>query len=436
MTISATAGLLFGFDTGNIAGALIYIEKTFHTSTLQNQVIVSSTVQGAFFGAITSGHFVRHFGCKLMLTLAGLLFMIGAMGGSLAQSVNELIICRALLGVAIGISSFSAPLYISELAPAAHRGRLVLLNGVAITSGEALAFLLDYFLSSGDHWRIMILIGVAPALVLLIGMFFMPESPRWLVSKHRIRDAEKVLTKIREEDILPELQQIISAVNRPKIFFTSFLISKKYRKPIIIAVMLAIFQQFFGINTIMYYGPYLFKYAGFQSDSSQILATFFIGMINLVMTVVTLRYVDSWGRRNFLMTGSLLSAISLLALVLIPDYWMGSVPFLVLGIMSLYIAGYCISVGSLFWLIISEIFPAHFRPMAMSLATAIHWMANFAVSMSFLSMLESMGPQKTFGCYAVICFLSFLFAYFIVPETKGKTLEAIEDDLYNPVVTS
>ncbi len=426
VTIAATAGLLFGFDTGNIAGALIFIQHSFHTSTFENELIVSVTVLGAFVGAIVSGTKVEYYGRRHMLLCSAILFLIGAIAGAVSSNVFELIVARIMLGLAIGISSYTAPLYISEIAPAQHRGRLVLLNGVAITAGEALAFLCDYWLSAGEHWRWMIAIGVVPAVILLVGMYFMPESPRWLMMKNKEQQAAGILKRLRSYEIDSEIAEIKAALQQTKVSMLSMLRSQKWRMPLMIGVTLGVLQQFFGINTVMYYGPFIFNELGIDSASGQIFATFLMGLVNMVMTIFMVIYVDRWGRRTLLMGGSLLSGVSLLCLVLLLHYPTNGQTSILLVVMMFYIIGYCISVGSLFWLIIAEIFPQQVRGVAMSFVTSIQWLANFVVSLSFLSMLDSLGSQITFLCYAGVCFISVIFAFYFIPETRKMTLEEID----------
>lgn len=426
--MAATAGLLFGFDTGNIAGALIFITKEFHTSILQNEIIVSVTVLGAFFSAFCSSKMVDVYGRRNLLIVAALLFIIGAGWGSFSYHILSLIGARLLLGIAIGISSYTAPLYISEIAPAKYRGGLVLLNGIAITSGEAMAYLVDYYLAPSQNWRMMIFMGCIPGLVLLTGMLFMPCSPRWLMLRTKRQYALDVLKKIRGHDnVHDELEEIQKSASIPKSGF-KILFSKQLRRLLIIGIGLGILQQFFGINTIMYYGPFIFKQAGFEGNSAEILATFGMGVVNVIMTIVTGLVVDRFGRRNLLILGSLIAGTSLLIVSYLFHHtihtaWQSN---LLLISMMTFIIGYCISVGSLFWLIIAEIFPLHARSSAMGFATSIQWLANFVVSMSFLSLLNKFGTDFTFGFYASMCFVALLFTYYLVPETKGLTLEKIE----------
>lgn len=397
--IAASAGFLFGFDTGNIAGALIFITRTFHTSIIQNEWIVSLTVLGAFLSAIISGKAVDLYGRKTLLIFAALLYATGALLATMSESVSQLMLARFILGCAIGISSYTAPLYISEISPARFRGFFVLLNGVAITGGEAIAYGLDYHFSFHQNWRAMFFLGLIPAIILGVGMCFMPYSPRWLMMITSTTGTFKTL------------------INNPA-----------YRRLLLIGVALGIFQQFFGINTVMYYGPTIFQQAGFHSAPSAILLTFYMGLVNTAMTVVTCLTIDRFGRRALLMIGSIIAALSLMILSLlfhagINHSWQGTA--MVISMIT-YIIGYCISVGSLFWLIISEIFPLSVRGQAMSIATAIQWLANFLVSLSFLSLLNDVGASITFGMYALVCFASVIFTYLCIPETKQMSLEEIE----------
>jgi len=277
----------------------------------------------------------------------------------------------------------------------------------------------------------MIFLGTVPACILLVGMFFMPPSPRWLVSKNKIQEAIKILKRIRNTSADAEIAEIQDIVQQPRIHLVPFFFSKRWRKPLIIGTVLGILQQFFGINTVMYYGPFIFKAVGFHGASTQILATFLLGIINVVMTIFTGIYVDRWGRRTLLMWGSLISGASLLTVVLLLSFFANQASWMLLLSLVFYIIGYSISVGSLFWLIISEIFPLHVRSTAMSFATAIQWLANFVVSIAFLSVLEFLGASIIFSCFAVVCFISFIFAFTVVPETKGMTLEAIEHSWKN-----
>lgn len=424
--IAGTAGLLFGFDTGNIAGALIFIQEEMGASLFECEMIVSVTVMAACLGAILSGRAVEFFGRKEMLLFAAGLFIIGALLGFHALTIPSLILARAILGFAIGVSSYTAPLYLSEISPPHIRGALVLINGIGITFGEAIAFLLDYFFAANENWRMMILSGIIPGIVLLGGMSLMPQSPRWLVSKQKIGKAYHILKKFRSDNIKKELRAIQSTLTShtpsPSIWLPQF------RWPLIIGLGLGICQQFVGINTIMYYGPYIFRAAGFEDPQTQILLTFLMGLVNAMMTLIAVLIVDWIGRRRLLLIGTFLSGTALLIATL---FFAGGIEtkqsaYLFVSFLGLYVVGYCLSVGSLFWLIISEIFPLVIRGRAMSFVTAVQWLANFIVSMTFLSLFHHLGPSQTLFIFVISCFFTLWFSWRYVPETKGLSLEKIE----------
>lgn len=429
--IGALGGLLFGYDTGVISGALTFITQEFHINTLTQEMIVSSVVLGALFGSIFSGCLADKFGRRSMLMLAAVAFIISTLLATLANQVYELILGRFVIGFAIGVCSYTAPLFISEMAPAQFRGFLVLVNAITITGGEALAFLMDYWLAPTHSWRWMFGLGLIPACALLLGMISLPETPRWLVSKGKIQLAQETLERIRpKEAISAELHAIEQSFSLKSARWQQ-LFSKKIRPVLWIGILLGIFQQFFGINTVMYYGPTIFQSLGFNSISTQMLATLGMGLVNMLLSAICMVLVDKLGRRNLLLIGSAIAGISLVivgacmqALHVSPI-----LQWLALVFMVTYIAGYCISVGSLFWLIIAEIFPLSVRGLGMSLATAIQWGANFIVSMTFLHMVNGLGAAHTFWLFASICFLCIGYCYLYVPETKGVPLESIEQNL-------
>lgn len=429
--IGAMGGLLFGFDTGVISGALIFINQTFHTSILMQETIVSSVVFGALFGAIISGRLADKFGRRRMLLVAATAFIIGTTATTFADNIQILIFGRLIIGLAIGISSYTTPLFISEMAPAKHRGAMVLLNAITITGGEAIAFILDYALTPSAAWRIMFAAGILPAILLFVGMLFLPETPRWRVLAGQINKARETLTKIRNQsEVNFELQQIERSFSLKQGNWRQ-LFSKKVRPVLMIGLGLGIFQQFFGINTVMYYGPTIFKAVGFAGTKSQILATFGMGIVNTIMSVIAVLIIDYIGRRKLLLIGSAVAAISLGIVGMTFKHTIHSTFLQWTAVISMiiYIAGYCISVGSLFWLMISEIFPLSIRGLGMSVTTAIQWGANFIVSMTFLSIITTIGAADTFWLYGCMCVLCFAFVYYLAPETKGISLEQIEQNL-------
>jgi len=430
-SIGALGGILFGFDTGVISGALQFVNQSFHLSTVTKELLVSCVVLGALFGALMSGRLADAFGRRRMLIVAALAFILGTLITVFSTHVNELIAGRFILGLAIGVTSYTTPLFISEMAPASVRGSLVLMNAIMITGGEAIAYLVDYALTPTHSWRLMFAAGLIPAILLFIGMLALPSTPRFLVLKGLFPKAKKVLGKIRyNKNIEFEFQQIKKSCEQKKGAWNE-LFSAKLKPVLIIGVGLGILQQFVGINTVMYYGPVIFKAAGFHGTKAAILATFGMGIVNTVMSMVGFLIVDKVGRRRLLLIGSSIAAISLIVVGFCFKVSTSTAlsSWSALVAMVFYIAGYCLSVGSMFWLIISEIYPIHVRGLAMSFVTAIQWGANFVVAMSFLSILNFFGASFTFWLYALMSGICFLFCYYLVPETTGVSLEKIQYNL-------
>lgn len=435
--VSATCGLLFGFDTSIIAGASPFIQTEFNASNLQLEMVVSSCVLGALFGALLSGKLSDNLGRKKVLIITGLIFILGTLIAALAHTIEHLIIGRFILGFAVGMGSFSTPMFIAEIAPAQSRGKLVLWNGAFLTGGQVLAFLVNYSLTESGNWRLMIFSGMIPAVILTIGMLFMPESPKWLLTKGRDSLALKILERIRgcKTIAAQELNLIKATLNVNKAKFSE-LFSKTLRPVLFIGLLLGIFQQFMGINTVMYYGPHIMKQIGFSDSATQMFGTLGLGITNFVFTVITLMFIDKLGRRKFLLIGSMIAALSLFTMVfLLSSTISGITAYLALFCLITYIIGYCISVGSLFWLMISEIFPLHARGTCMSFVVAVQWGANFLVAASFLTILHALGIAATFSMYGTIALIVFIYVYLKVPETKGVSLELIEQNIEKGVAT-
>ncbi len=436
VAVAALGGLLFGFDTSIIAGATPFIQQEFVAENWQIELIVSFCVLGAFFGALLSGRFTDKFGRKRVMIATSILFIVGTIVAAFAVDVLMLIIGRFILGAAIGIASYAAPLFIAEVAPSSKRGGLVLWNGAFLTGGQVIAFVVDYFFTASGNWRAMIATGLVPAVLLFIGMCFMPYSPKWLVSKGKKKEAKLTLHKIREcpDEVIIELNSIEKNLGVGKSGFSQ-IFKKKVRPVLYIGLALGIFQQFFGINTVMYYGPHIMKDIGFVGQEVQMLMTLALGLVNFAATIVTIIFIDRLGRRRFLLIGSAMASISLFCMIYLLKSNADFTAYLALICLLVYIVGYCISVGSLFWLIISEIFPLNVRGASMSLVASIQWLANFVVAATFLTVLSSLGIAFTFGLYACVAALAFIITYFFVPETKGVPLEVIEDNLNHGVRT-
>lgn len=430
--IAALAGLLFGFDTGIISGALLFIEKDFVVSTEMKAFIVSSVLLGAMAGSLASGHLTDRFGRRrLMLLIAGL-FVAGTLFASLGTDVSTILLGRLILGIAIGIGSYTAPLYIAEVSPYELRGGLVSLNQLAITVGILCSFLISYaFADVTGSWRWMFGIGIIPAVLLSIGMIFLPESPRWLVKKDKLELATKTLQRLRNtSQVSHEINEIQHSLKLKQAGFRE--IFAPWILPVLmLGAALGLIQQVTGINTIIYYAPTIFKLAGFETESSAILATVGIGVVNVLATIFAVCYLDKLGRRPLLLTGLVGMCLTLLGLSMAfqPGAHSSFLPWIAMGCTFLYIICFAFSLGVMLWLVVSEIFPLEVRATAMSVAVFSCWLWNFVVASTFLTMLNALGPSSTFLIYAILCVASFIFCYYKVPETKGVTLEQIEENI-------
>lgn len=426
-TTAALCGLLFGYDTGVISGALLFLKKDFALSVVAQGVVTSAVLAGAAVGAGFSGRLADRFGRRRMVMTVALLFLVASLMTGLAPNVTWLVIGRVLVGLAIGICSFTGPLYISEISPPLRRGALVSLNQLLITVGILVSYLTDYLFAHGEHWRWMFGVAAAPAVILWIGMVLLPESPRWLVNQGRHELARHVLERVRSaEEAEWELQSIQSTAGAGGSKWTEVL-APEHRPALIVGIGLAVFQQITGINTIIYYAPTIFQLAGLSSAAQSILATAGVGAVNVIMTVVSVRLLDRVGRRPLLLAGIAGMIMSLVALGLV--FQMGAssqaVGWLAVLSVMLYVGAFAISLGPIFWLLISEIYAQRIRGAAMGIATMSNWSFNLLVALTFLVLVERLGPSYTFWLYAMVSIGSLVFSYYLVPETKGRTLEEI-----------
>jgi MFS transporter, SP family, galactose:H+ symporter len=433
-SIAALAGILFGFDTGIISGALLFIEKDFPLSIEAKELIVSCVLLGAMVGSLCCGHLTDRFGRKRILLIISALFILGTFIVSFAESTLTIIIGRLVIGTALGISSYAAPLYIAEAAPMELRGGLVSFNQLAITLGIMGAYLLDYtFANLGSaSWRWMFAIGLLPAVILCIGMLFLPESPRWLVKQGKKTEARKVLTYLRgTPNVDYEMTEIERSLLIRKAKFLE-IFSPKIRPILFLGVMMGFLQQISGISTIVYYAPTIFQLAGLQSVATSILATVGLGVVNVIATIFAVYYLDKLGRRPLLLTGLLGMCFSLMGLSLV--FRMGVqgdvLRYVAVGCAFAYIICFAFSLGAMLWLLVSEIFPIEVRGAAMGVSVFSCWFWNFVVSSTFLTLLTTLGPSNSFLLYAIMCVIGFVFCYYKVPETKGVTLEQIEQNIY------
>jgi MFS transporter, SP family, galactose:H+ symporter len=432
-SIAAIAGLLFGFDTGIISGALLFIEKDFPLTVEAKELVVSCVLLGAMVGSLCCGHLTDRFGRRRILLIISVLFIVGTLVVSFAASTLIIVIGRLFIGMALGISSYAAPLYIAEVAPMELRGGLVSLNQLAITLGIMGAYLLDYRFTNMDSasWRWMFAIGLLPALLLCIGMTFLPESPRWLIRQGRKSEAKSVLSYLRGTyNVDTEVNEIERSLRVRKAKFLE-IFSPRIRPILFLGIMMGFLQQITGISTMVYYAPTIFHLAGLQSVSSSVLATVGLGVVNVLATIFAVYSLDKLGRRPLLLTGLLGMCLALMGLSLAFRMGIqgGVLRYAAVGCAFVYIICFAFSLGAMLWLLVSEIFPIEIRGAAMGVSVFSCWFWNFIVSSTFLTLLTALGPSNSFLLYAIMCVIGLVFCYYKVPETKGVTLEQIEKNI-------
>jgi len=428
--IAAVGGLLFGYDTGVISGAILFIKKQFSLSATMEEIVVSAVLVGAVLGAFMGGLFANRYGRRKMIILVGIIFSVSAIGTSLAPTVPWLIAARIVSGIAIGIASFISPMYIAELVPAKVRGSLVAVNMLAITTGIVIAYLVDYAFSSSGGWRYMFAIAAIPSIALVIGMWWLPDSPRWLISKSKVEQARKILQRARTvQDVNPEITDIQKSMEKQGAGGMKGLFQPSLKMPMIVGLGLAVFQQITGINTVIYYAPTIFKFAGINAAGPAILAGAGLTMVMWLFHVLAIFLLDRVGRRPLLLIG-VIGQIVGLAILGAAFYFQQLVSFksyVAIGGLLIYVACFAFGLGPIFWLLISEIYPLKVRGAAMSAVTVTNWVLNLVVAVTFLTLVGVLGHAGTFWLYGAIAIGAWVFFYLLVPETKGKTLEQIEE---------
>lgn len=446
--VAAMGGLLFGFDTGVISGAIPFLQQDFGLTDGTIEFITTAGLIGAIVGALTGGSVTDGLGRRKVLILSGIIFGVGALWSGFASNATSLILARLFLGVAIGTASFAVPLYIAEISPTKVRGTLVSLFQLMITIGILMSYFSDFLFANESDvtcWRPMFYVGVIPAIILLVGMIFMPESPRWLFANGRGEEAMAVLVKTEgdgAQDVADSINNEI-AKDRQNTSTWGDLFRKEWKYPLIIAVGIMFIQQFVGINTVMYYSPKIFQMAGFDGSVAAIGASIGVGAINVIATLLSVYFVDRIGRRKLFfigMTGMVIS-LTLLAGSFIADFGDAG-KFVTVGCTLLYVTFYAVSVGPLGWLIISEVFPQKLRGKGSSIGSLSVWVFNSIVTFTFFKIAKLLSvpgsevvvggetlanPAGSFLFYALIAALGMIWGWFFMPETKGKSLEAIEE---------
>ena len=431
--IASLSGLLFGYDTGVVSGAVLFLKIQYHLSATMEEIVTSIVLVGAIFGAVGSGRLADTLGRRPLMIATAAVFLVGVLVTAFTPNIATLIAGRIIVGVGIGIASYLGPLYISEISPASKRGGLVAINQLLLTLGILMSYFVDYGFSASSAWRWMFGLAVVPAAALGVGMLLLPESPRWLLQKGRVAKATAALERFNGgADVHAEIAGIRRDVHAPGNHGGwRDLIASKVRPALIVGLALAAFDQLTGINTIIYYTPTIFQLAGFGSAAHSILASVSVGVVNLLMTAVAVGLVDRVGRRPLLLWGLTGMIVGLALVGLSFDlHSLGRLPgYLAAFSLILYVGAFAIGLGPVFWLMISEIYPLSVRGLGMSIASLANWGFNLLVTLTFLTLTHILGLSWTFWAYALVTVGAWFFAKRFVPETKGRSLEQIEKEL-------
>ncbi|MDE0890514.1 MAG: sugar porter family MFS transporter [Phycisphaerales bacterium] len=487
--MAAVGGFLFGYDIGVISGALLSIREQFGVSDFLSELITAGVLIGAILGAAAGGWMADRYGRRFSNMAAGIIFGVGAIFLAFVPDPLWLVVGRVVIGVGVGLASVVGPLYISETSPPATRGSRVSLFQLAIVLGILSAYVVDaIFAGSTDGWRWMFGLGAVPGFFLFAGFIFMPCSPRWLIMQGRLEEARSVQQQLVEpEEVDACLQRITSDIDKGKKGTRTPLMSVPgIRLGLAVALGLAVLQQFIGINTILFYAPIHFQHAGLKSDSAALAATVGLGIVNMLATLIALRYVDRAGRRPLLICGTVGMTISLAVMAVgfafmtmpQPDttavakaphavhtpsaatHYLGTTAsdtkaetkdttatttepdattadadaisplcIVILVFTAIFVACFAFSLGPITWTMIAEIFPNEVRDRCVAMAASVNWASNFVISLTFLSLLADLGPSMTFALYGLVGLVGVIWIWKVVPETKGYTLEEIEENL-------
>jgi MFS transporter, SP family, galactose:H+ symporter len=431
----ALGSFLFGFDTGVVSGALLFIKQDFGLNAFEQGSVVSVLLLGAIAGALTVGRLSDRYGRKKTLAAVALTFAIGIALAATASGYGMMLIGRIIMGLGVGGVSALVPTYLSEISPPQIRGRIMTLNQLLIVIGLLVSYLVDWAFAGSENWRAMFAIGLIPAVGLVIGSFRLPESPAWLMNHGKAKEARAVIAAVAGEEAADKTMVHFQAEEDTRKRESSgetarkgwsVLSAPRLRAAMIVGLGLAALQQFAGINTIMYYAPTIMQDTGLSSSNS-ILYSVFIGIINLAATVVSLRLVDRWGRRPLLLVSLLGMFITLAGLGFSFVAGLGS--GITLLFILLYIVAFAIGMGPVFWVLLGEIFPRKERAVGVSAGSTMNWTANFVVSLAFLPLLDAIGTGQTFWLFGVVCASGIWFVGRYVPETKDREFPEIDADL-------
>ncbi len=435
---AALGGLLFGYDTAVISGAIGNLTEYFHLTPIETGWAISSALVGCLIGAFISDYLSNRFGRKATMIITAILFILNSVGTAIPNSFTMFVLFRIVGGVGVGIASMVVPMYIAEIAPPKRRGALVGNYQLAIVIGIVVVYFVNYFiaLQGNAHWNLntgwrwMFGSEIIPSVLFLIFIFLIPESPRWLVQKGKSTDAIAVLEKLNApEDAIQIQTEIENSLHQEDKNQWKHLVNPVFKKALFVGIGLSILQQLTGINAILYYAPEIFKSLGSSADTS-LLETSILGVVNLIFTLLAIRWVDQMGRKPLLYIGSIGMTIALAAVGLF--IYFDAVGNWVLPFLLLFMASFSISWGPIVWVLLSEIFPTKIRSLALAISVFIQWVANFAVTQVFPSLVENHWLKMNFNgafpfyLFSVICLISLLFVWRKVPETKNKTLEEMD----------
>jgi sugar porter (SP) family MFS transporter len=432
----ALGGMLFGYDTGVISGAILFIKKDFDLTPFLEGAVVAGLLLGAMVGAATAGRLSDRLGRRRALLIAAVIFTVGALGAATAPSTGVLVASRVVLGLAVGAAALIVPLYLSEVAPASIRGAVTSLNQLMIVGGILVAFLVNAALASSENWRLMLGLAVVPSVALFAGMWGMPETPRWLIRRGQEDRAREVLAETRSDEEVDEVVKEIKEVEEAESGGAGLreVFAPWVRPALVVAVGLAVFQQLVGINTIIYFAPTTLSKVGF-GDSGAIYANVAIGVLNVAATIAAVRVVDRVGRKPLLLIGlvGMVTSLTVLGLsnILMAEPNSAGDPLAIVTLACLggFIVSFAATWGPVVWVMLPEVLPLSVRGSAMGVAIFLHWGANFAVAQSFPVLIDKFEAGPVFLGYAVIGTIAALFVITKVEETKGRSLEEIEGDL-------
>ncbi|RYM06530.1 sugar porter family MFS transporter [Sporolactobacillus sp. THM7-7] len=425
--------LLYGYDTGVVSGALLFIGHEMSLNHYLEGLIVSILLFGAIFGALFSGRLSDRIGRKRVFIIISVIYIVGALGSALAPDVITLILARAVLGVAVGGSTALVPVYLSEMAPADKRGKISTLSNMMVMFGILLAYIVDYLFIPIEGWRWMFGLAAVPAALLLFGTRYIQESPRWLIQQGKTEIAIQIMKWSNSESETKDLLKHAKSDLHERKYTILDLFREKWIRPILfLGAGLGFFQQFIGINTVIYYAPKIFTATGL-SYASSFMGTMVIGVLNVIMVFVAMGLIDKIGRRQLLIIGSAGTAVSLavLTVMLFTAGLSVHTAWITVCLIGLYIIFFQASWGPVPWVMMPEIFPSAARGAGTGFAALCVSASNVIVSFIFPSLLSMIGPAWVFTIFAVLCVCSLLFAVECVPETKGRSLEEIEDTLRN-----